>query len=143
MRNNFYYVAFLICHIGVISIAHIILLQARRQEFLRVGQVFANQDTSFQQLIGTKLHENIQITLVNILTLLRNLMIQRSTKNINVFATRKNAVFCCYTISGVNKFISRRQIFRARNLTCAPARTCKIRVLKTKVYVQSRHHYKH
>ena len=67
MRNIFYYVAFAIRHIGVISIAHVILLQARSQEFLRAGQVFANQGTSFQQLIGTNLDENIQITLVNIL----------------------------------------------------------------------------
>ena len=143
MRNIFYYVAFLIRHIGVISIAHIILLQARSQEFLRAGQAFANQGTSFQQLIGTKLHENLQITLVNILTLLCNLMIQRITKNINVSATRKNVVFCCYTISGVKKIISRSQTFRARNFTCAPARTCKIWVLKAKMYVQSRHNQKH
>ena len=53
MRNIFCYVAFLIRHIGVISIAHIILLQARSQEFLRAGQAFANQGTGFQQLIGT------------------------------------------------------------------------------------------
>ena len=98
MRNIFYYVTYLICYIGVISIAHIILLQARSQEFLRAGQAFANQGTSFQQLIGTKLHENLQITLVNILTLLCNLMIQRITKNINDFATRKNAIFYCYII---------------------------------------------
>ena len=145
MRNIFYYVAFAIRHIGVISIAHVILLQARSQEFLRAGQVFANQGTSFQQLIGTNLDENIQITLVNILaiTLLCNLMIQRITKNISVFTTRKNAIFCCYTLSGIKKFISRSKTFRARNFTCATAQTCKIQVLKTKVYVQSRLNQKH
>ena len=144
MRNIFYYVAFLTHHVGVISIAHIILLQACSQEFLRAGQVSANQGRNFQQLFGTKLHENIQITLVKILTLLCNLMIKRITKNINVFAMRKKyVVFCCYTISGINKFFSRRQTFWTRNFTCAPARTCKMQVLKTKVYVQSRHNQKH
>ena len=56
MRKIFYYAAFVIRHIGVISIAHVISLQARSQEFSRAGQVFANQVTSFQQLIGTNLH---------------------------------------------------------------------------------------
>ena len=37
IRNIFYQVAFLIRHVGVISKAHIILLQGRSQEFLRAG----------------------------------------------------------------------------------------------------------
>ena len=86
----------------------------------------------------------IQITLVNILKLLWNLMIKRITNNINVFATRKKIViFCCYTISRVNTFISRRQTFRVRNFTYASARTCEMRVLKTKVCVQLRLNLKH
>ena len=60
-----------------------------------------------------KLHENIQITLVNMLTLLCNLMMKIITKSINIFAQRKKDVmFFCYTISGVNKFLSRHQTFR-------------------------------
>ena len=101
MRIIFYYAAFLLGRNGVISITHIILLQVCSQGFLRAGQVSANQGTNFQQLFDTKLHENIQITLVNILTLLCNLMIKRITKNINVFATRKKCYFLLlYYIKG-------------------------------------------
>ena len=101
MRNIFHFVALLLGRNGIISIAHIILLQTHSQEILRAGQLSANWSTNFQQLFDTKLHENIQITLVNILTLLCNLMIKRITKNINVFATRKKCYFLLlYYIKG-------------------------------------------
>ena len=87
MRNIFYYVAYLIHYIGIISIAHIILLQAPSQEFLRQGQVSANQGTNFQRLFGTKLHENIQITLVNILN---------TTMQFNNKENHQNYIGFCY-----------------------------------------------
>ena len=39
----------------------------------------------------------------------------------------------------VDKFLSRHSTFRVRNFTCEPDQARKIWVIKTKVYVRSRH----
>ena len=47
------------------------------------------------------------------------------------------------TFTGVHTFLSRRPTFRLHNFTCAPDRSRKRWVVKTKVFVQSRHNQKH
>ena len=44
-----------------------------------------------------KFHENTQIILVNIVTLLSNLMTNGVTKSRNIFTTQKYVIFFCFT----------------------------------------------